>query len=67
VKDVDVSIDPEDYIYGPTGNELSRTQGGTNKNGGVSLVEVSGGNDRSEPSQEQTDTGSTPTSPAPSQ
>jgi hypothetical protein len=40
VKDLDVSSDPADYLYGPTGNHLSRTQGGTNRSGGVSVVEV---------------------------
>jgi hypothetical protein len=40
VKDLDVSTDPADYLYGPTGNHLSRTQGGTNRSGGVSVVET---------------------------
>jgi hypothetical protein len=35
-----VSSDPADYMYGPTGNQTSRTNGGTNRSGGVSVVEV---------------------------
>jgi hypothetical protein len=41
VKDLDVSSDPADYMTGPTGNQTSRTNGGTNRSGGVSVVEVS--------------------------
>jgi hypothetical protein len=40
VRDLDVSTDPTDYLYGPTGNHLARTQGGTNRTCGVSVVEV---------------------------
>jgi hypothetical protein len=40
MKQLDVSNDPADYLSGPTGNMLSRTQGGTNRSGGVSVVEV---------------------------
>lgn len=40
MRDLDVSSDPADYLYGPTGNHLARTQGGTNRSGGVSVVEV---------------------------
>lgn len=41
MKDLDVSTDPADYMYGPTGNTASRGNGGTNRSGGVSVVEVS--------------------------
>lgn len=40
MKDLDVSTDPADYVTGPTGNQTSRTNGGTNRSGGVSVVEV---------------------------
>lgn len=40
MKDLDVSSEPADYISGPTGNQTSRTNGGTNRSGGVSVVEV---------------------------
>jgi hypothetical protein len=40
VKDIDVSSDPADYITGPTGNQTSRGNGGTNRSGGISVVEV---------------------------
>jgi hypothetical protein len=40
VKDLDVSSDPADYITGPTGNQTSRGNGGTNRSGGISIVEV---------------------------
>jgi hypothetical protein len=40
VRDLDVSTDPADYMTGPTGNQTSRTNGGTNRSGGVSVVEV---------------------------
>lgn len=40
MKALDVSSDPADYITGPTGNQTSRTNGGTNRSGGVSVVEV---------------------------
>jgi hypothetical protein len=41
MKALDVSSDPADYVTGPTGNQTSRTNGGTNRSGGVSVVEVS--------------------------
>jgi hypothetical protein len=43
MRDLDVSSDPADYITGPTGNQTSRTNGGTNRSGGVSIVEVDEG------------------------
>jgi hypothetical protein len=41
MRNLDVPTDPDDYITGPTGNQTSRTNGGTNRSGGVSVVEVS--------------------------
>jgi hypothetical protein len=40
VKNIDVSTDPADYLTGPTGNQTSRTSGGTNTSGGISVVDV---------------------------
>lgn len=54
MKDLDVSNDPADYVTGPTGNQTSRTNGGTNRTGGVSVVEVS----------EETETTATAETPA---
>jgi hypothetical protein len=41
MKELDVSREPADYMSGPTGNQTSRSNGGTNRSGGVSVVEVS--------------------------
>lgn len=35
---VEISNDPADYISGPTSNQLSRTQGGTSRDGTVQVV-----------------------------
>lgn len=32
-----ISDDPADFLTGPTGGESARTEGGTNKEGGVSV------------------------------
>lgn len=40
MKPLDVSAKVEDYISGPTGNQVARTNGGTNRSGGVSVVEA---------------------------
>lgn len=42
MRDLDpLSTDPADYISGPTGNQTSRGNGGTNRSGGISVVDVS--------------------------
>jgi hypothetical protein len=41
MKALDVPSDPAGYMSGPTGNQTSRTNGGTNRSGGVSVVEPS--------------------------
>jgi hypothetical protein len=55
MKELDaLSTDPADYISGPTGNQTSRGNGGTNRSGGVSVVEV-------DESVQNTQTAETPT------
>lgn len=34
----ELSRDPADYLTGPTGNQISRTSGGTNKDGQIARV-----------------------------
>jgi hypothetical protein len=55
MKALDVSSDPADYLTGPTGNQTSRSNGGTNRSGGVSVVEVDEAvqNTQSAPAPEQ--------------
>lgn len=64
MKDLDVSRDPADYIYGPTGNQTSRTNGGTNRSGGVSVVEVDEESDATQTAEPAPQGESTP-APAP--
>lgn len=66
MKALDVSSDPADYIYGPTGNQTSRTNGGTNRSGGVSVIEVDEGTQTAQtaPPPEQ---GESTQAPAPTQ
>lgn len=66
MRDLDVSADPADYISGPTGNQTSRTNGGTNRTGGVSVVDVDTDvqNTQSPPAPQQ---GETVPAPAPAQ
>lgn len=44
MQDVTVSDNPRDYLSGPTGNQSSRTEGGTNRSGGMSRVVVDAAN-----------------------
>lgn len=59
MRDIEVSTDPADYLYGPTTADAARGSGGTNQTGGVSVV------DEDElptvtPSQPEQDTGQQP-------
>jgi hypothetical protein len=49
----DIPNDPAAYLYGPQGGEASRTEGGTNRDGGVSLFGSSrtGGGEREDTTQ----------------
>jgi hypothetical protein len=59
-----ISTDPADYISGPTGNQVSRTNGGTNRSGGVSVVDTVETGQQSETPAEQPPAEQPPAPPA---